>query len=190
MRLTKYKFVALSDIHLVPKNPICRIDDLTEVQWGKLDEVFEFATLKDADILIAGDLHAISNDYEVLGQFAEFLKKYQELGTYVWAVYGQHDLKYRNPDNTNMEILTKAGLINLIPPEGIQNMGVKIFGCGWMDDITEPDMTTVNILVIHAPISPKALFRGRAPGDAAISFGPSIRSDSCPLKSTAKERTR
>jgi DNA repair exonuclease SbcCD nuclease subunit len=166
MRLNKDKFVCLSDIHLVPKNPVCRLDDLTEVQWRKLDEVFETATLRNADVIIAGDLHAISNDYEVLARFAAFLLKYQELDTHVWAVYGQHDLKYRNPENTNLDILVKSGLINIIPPEGITNGGIRICGCGWMDEVPEPDMTRINVLVIHAPISPKALFHGHSYIDA------------------------
>ena len=166
MRLTKEKFVALSDIHLVPKNPICRKDNLVEVQWDKLDEVFEYATLRNADVLLAGDLHAVSNDYEVLSKFAAFLKKYQELDTHVWAVFGQHDMKYRNPDNTNLEILINSGLVHLIPNSGIVNGGLRICGCGWMEDVPEPDMNRINMLVIHAPISPKALFHGHSYIDA------------------------
>ena len=108
--LNKYKFVGLSDIHLVPKNPVCRLDDLTEIQWDKLNEVFEYAALRSADVIIAGDLHAVSNDYEVLKKFSAFLLRYQELDVHVWAVYGQHDLKYRNPENTNMDILISSGL--------------------------------------------------------------------------------
>lgn len=162
MRLKKDKFVALSDLHLVPKNPICRLDNLMEVQWDKVEQVFEYATLKNADILLAGDLHAVSNDYEVLNKFSELLKRYQELDTHVWVVFGQHDLKYRNPDNTNLEILINSGLVHLIPNSGIVNMGLKICGCGWMEEVPEPDMTRINMLVIHAPISPKALFHGHS----------------------------
>lgn len=160
MRLNKTKFVAISDPHMVPKNPICRKDNLVEVQWDKLDEVLEYATLKNADVLVAGDFHAISNNYEVLNKLSAILKKYQELGTDVWAVPGQHDLKYRNIKNTNLDILLSSGLVHLIPKNGIANDGLRICGCGWMEDVPEPDMTRMNMLVIHAPISPKALFHG------------------------------
>lgn len=166
MKLTKYKYIEISDLHLVHKNPVCRIDNLVEVQWDKIGYIYEHAKNNDADVIISGDIHSISNNYSVLNLFSAFLYKYKNLGVNTFVVYGQHDLKYRNKEDTNLQIMINSGLINLIPNSGLaySNNGIffKIYGAGWMEGIPKiEDPNIMNILVIHAPISPVSLFNAQ-----------------------------
>lgn len=161
--MIKSKFVSLGDIHLLKNNPTNRKDDLTEVQWIKLMEVFDFAASHQADVVINGDLFDNSNDYYLINRMAKFISSYKRLGVDVYAVFGQHDLKYRNREDTNLEILSSAGLIKILSSQPEFGAGFNIYGASWKDDIPIPVSTSIpsiNILAIHAPISPTELFHG------------------------------
>lgn len=156
----KSKLISLGDIHLIGSNPINRKDNLTDTQWEKIDNVFSSAEDLKADILIAGDIFDSSNNYSVVNRLASLLYIYKKKGVNVFGVFGQHDLKYRNPKDTNFQILVNSGLINLLGSSPIAGEGFRVFGASWMDNIPKPSSDWINLLVIHAPISPSKLFHG------------------------------
>lgn len=156
----KSRLVSLGDIHTLGANPVNRLDDLTETQWEKIREVFSAAYSNSADILFAGDLSDQSNNYSVINQLASLLYLYKLKGVNVFGVFGQHDMKYRNQKDTNLQILINSGLIHLLGSSPVQGEGFQVFGASWMESIPRPNKDGINILVIHAPISPISLFHG------------------------------
>jgi DNA repair exonuclease SbcCD nuclease subunit len=159
------RYISINDIHLVANNPVGRKDDLTVTQWGKIRFVFDYAEKMKAAILIAGDFGDASNNYSILNKLAALLKEYQEKGVLVFAVFGQHDLKYRNEEDTNLDILISAGLIIKLEkeplPVAIGDIHYRIYGVNWGDSVPKLSSSEItNILVIHTPISPVALFHG------------------------------
>jgi DNA repair exonuclease SbcCD nuclease subunit len=156
----KSKLISLGDIHLLGVNPANRKDDLTGTQWKKIHELFAFAKAKEADVLVAGDFSDSSNNYSILNKLAEILRAYKDLGVNVFAVFGQHDLKYRNQKDTNLQILINSGLINLLGSKPVEGEGFRVYGASWQDEIPKPSSGWINLLVIHAPISPSSLFHG------------------------------
>lgn len=156
----KTRLISVSDLHLLTIKPVCRLDDLTEVQWEKLQEIFNFAYNHKADVLIAGDISNISNNYHILNHFIQILRTYKEMGVDVYAVFGQHDMKYRNTEDTNLDIIASSGLIQILGSTPEEGKHFKVYGCEWMGSVPEADPNEINILVVHSPISPAALFQG------------------------------
>jgi len=170
------RYVALADLHLLYNNPVCRLDNLVDVQWEKLTYVFEYATKQKANILIAGDIHVTSNSYSLLNQLISFLRIYSQRGVNVFAVYGQHDMKYRNPDDTNLQILINSGYIQLLGekpieiPSGLSRLVChhRLWGASWNGPIPNPGENQIptDILVIHDSISPAKIYPGQQNTDA------------------------
>lgn len=157
----KSRFISLGDIHLLGNNPVSRKDDLTGTQWAKVHELFSAANAKSADILIAGDFSDHSNNYSILNNLAEILRAYKDLDVNAFAVFGQHDMKYRNEKDTNLQILSNAGLITILGSTPVLGPDFRVYGAGWKAPVPRPEDTKMtNILVTHAPISPKSLFHG------------------------------
>jgi DNA repair exonuclease SbcCD nuclease subunit len=157
------RIIAVSDIHLLGSNPISRKDNLEEVQWTKVEFLYESAADYGADVLIAGDLFDAPNNYASLNKFASIAQKHKQrggTGVNTYVVFGQHDLKYRNASNTNMEILSNAGVVTVAGKDPICGDGFKLYGASWMEEVPKPEGSELAILLVHAPISPKALFHG------------------------------
>lgn len=165
------KFCALSDIHLIVKNPVCRKDNLVDLQWSKLEFVFKYAIDKGAYVLIAGDVNSIPNNYSLINKLMLMVKKYYDMGVNFYAVYGQHDLKYRNTEDTNLEILINSGYITLLFSTHIPKGNCHLYGKSWSEskvpNVVNED--AVNILVTHESIYPEELFPNQH-GNRAIDY--------------------
>ena len=157
----KNRLAALSDVHILGSNPVGRKDVLTDVQWEKLDYVYTFARRVDADVAFAGDIFNGSNNYHLLKKASEFFSRYKNAGVTTYSVFGQHDMKYRNKEDTNLDILAASGVVNILGSVPVDCGHFRVYGASWNDPIPVPDQREiVNLLVIHAPISPSALFHG------------------------------
>lgn len=167
-----YRYVALADLHLLFNNPVCRMDNLVAVQWEKLTYVFEYAANREAHVLIAGDIHVTSNNYSLLNQLIQFLREYRSRGVRVFCVYGQHDLKYRNPDDTNLQILINSGYVEQLGDKPVsfhvnKDVHHRLWGSSWMSPIPSmQDKAPTDILVIHDSISPAKIYPGQQNTDA------------------------
>jgi DNA repair exonuclease SbcCD nuclease subunit len=104
------RIVAIGDVHLCEKPPVCRKDtDFMATQLDKLRQIVTVAKEKDAILVIAGDLYdkwdigfeLIHNVNEILGELD------------VWFVAGNHDLPYHSMDKYKSSplVLTKGCLL-------------------------------------------------------------------------------
>jgi len=67
------KILLLSDLHLVVDNPVARLDDLTEIQWDKLDWVYEYAKKNGVELVLqAGDLTHTKRSWSLLKRLTDF----------------------------------------------------------------------------------------------------------------------
>ena len=84
----------VGDAHLTGKNPIARLDDLTETQWDKWEEIVKFANDKNTPIISCGDLFHVSVvANSIVNRFGEILN---ELNNPLYCVFGNHDLLYHS----------------------------------------------------------------------------------------------
>lgn len=155
------KFVLLSDLHLSSKNPVARLDDVKVTQMEKLRYVLEWALENEAVILQAGDFFDSPRSWYLLSEVMDLLTDYN---IDIFTVFGQHDTYFYSEDSrdsTNMGLLKKAGLIDLLGRKAARNRFVGLYGASWGEEIPEVDkISDINVLVIHASISDEALFLG------------------------------
>lgn len=166
------RFILCSDLHLTSRNPSARKDKVLETSINKMKAILDCAYKMKANILISGDLFNQSRDWDLLGQLMPLLTTDRDRrgGTSVYAVWGQHDMHMRNKSlSTSMGILIEAGLISDLDdtpcffgdPYGDKGRNnAYVYGCDWGGPIPEPHTKGFNCLVIHAPISNKALYKG------------------------------
>lgn len=159
------KFILLSDVHLLGKNPVSRIDDLVETQLDKLLFVLRKAWLENATILQAGDLFDRPRNWLLLPKVAEMIK-----GTSFFSIFGQHDTylySEETRDRTCLGVLEKAGVIKILGKSPTTLGETAIYGCSFGQEIPTPeDRKTFNILVIHADISDRPVYPGHEYADA------------------------
>ena len=165
------KFIEVSDLHLLVKNPKGRSDNLVETQWGKLDFIFKLASENNAAILQAGDFFNSPRSWMLLPMIIEFLKKYPEVS--VFGVAGQHDVYMYNEETryrTNLGILARAGLVKILGdiPESFDDGAVLVYGAhfGSRLPIIDKVKGVYQIGVIHAPIAEAAIYPGQKYWDA------------------------
>ena len=157
------KFICLSDVHLVAKNPKYRKDDLFSAQFGKLKFVFDYAKTHECAILQAGDLFDAPRSFPVLSEFIKLKGQYPEVR--IFSVYGQHDMKYRRKEHTNSHIAGMVGYIKYLDDKTLSVGNVDISGCSWDSDFYKK-CGGYDILLIHAPIAEKATYPGHNYWDA------------------------
>jgi len=155
------KFVCLSDIHLIEKNPGCRKDNLVEEQFKKLSFIFDYAKKNNCRILQAGDFFDKPRSYFLLVRLFEMNMPQ------IISVPGQHDMYNRNLMYNNFDILSKTGYINYCGGgNDIEFENIVIKGCPYGAELPKPSQNTKNILVIHAPIRDEELYPGHIYTDA------------------------
>ncbi len=108
--------ILTGDFHLLENNPVCRLDDLTETQWGKLDFISDLQKKHDCPVIHSGDLYDYWKPSPML-----LSKTIEHLPNKFWTIYGNHDLPQHNLDlsyKCGLYTLEKAGKI-----QGISCMG-------------------------------------------------------------------
>lgn len=153
------KILLLSDLHLVVDNPVARLDDLTEIQWDKLDWVYEYAKKNGVELVLqAGDLTHTKRSWSLLNRLTDFFSFYDDIPT--WIVKGQHDSYFHDLDNnkTTTGILLSARLLTLLDKNGWSSKGVTVYGASYGEEVPfDLRASDYNILVIHAPIAEKGI---------------------------------
>jgi DNA repair exonuclease SbcCD nuclease subunit len=166
------KFVLASDIHLLSKNPVCRMDDLVERQFGKFEFMLGLAKTEGAAILQAGDMCDKPRSWILLPRLIETLKKYE---VPIYCIFGQHDTYMYSDetrDRTSLGVLEKAGLVTIlsnVPVVISDNYGsdLHIYGASFGNSLPKPiHQQPFNIGVIHASISDHALWPDHKPTQA------------------------
>ena len=158
------KIIYLPELHLSLEQPVGRLDDATETLFGKLKYVFDYAKKEKAIVVSAGDFFDRPRSWFLLPRIIEFLREYSTVKVY--AVFGQHDTYMYHESTrhaTSLGSLEKAGLVCILgsDPCSFNDWDVCIYGCNWGEDIPKVKVkSNRDILVIHAPISDKALWYG------------------------------
>lgn len=159
------KFILMSDLHLVAKNPQARKDDLVEIQFEKLKFILNYAKENEAPILQAGDFFNVPRSWALLPRVIDLLKKYK---VDIYCVFGQHDTYFYNEETrerTNLGILEKTGLVHILDEEDMCfEDRVCVYGASFgkeLPDILIASSEEINIGVIHAPIAERAIYPGQ-----------------------------
>jgi len=146
------KIGILGDIHLRATKPINRVDNYYETQFDKL--TYAYKTFKKNDckcVLIPGDFfHDYGKDPYSITYDAIAFFLLNKLTTFL--VFGQHDLKFHNPEITAIpiQILNKTSLIYKLESNPVQINNVCLYGKGWNEQWPTPKRTRkINILVMH-----------------------------------------
>jgi hypothetical protein len=165
------KFIEVSDLHLVVKNPKARRDDLVVSQFNKLNFILKFAKDHDASILQAGDFFNSPRSWMLLPEVMDVLRRYC---VDIYCVYGQHDTYMYSEETryrTNLGILAKAGLVKILCdiPESFDDGEVLVYGAhfGSRLPIIDKVKGVYQIGVIHAPIAEAAIYPGQKYWDAS-----------------------
>jgi len=169
------KIVCSGDWHIRSTATKYRNPDYYDLMFGKIEWILQLAAkVGSLVILQPGDFFDtpdISNK--------TMIKVIQTIGeTRVFTIYGQHDTKYRNIDNTALTILAEADVVELLndePVEYEENKQVDIYGASWETDIPKVDNKNhYNILVLHRMITKGGpLFPDQTDYDDATKFAKS-----------------
>jgi DNA repair exonuclease SbcCD nuclease subunit len=151
------KLLLLSDIHANSKNPVGRRDSIIDAFKDKFSFVLKYAEDNNCVVLQAGDFLDRSRDWHILYLMIKLLNKYK---VRLFSIPGQHDMYMRGSTPTTMSVLNRFGLIEILNKNPIKIGDVYLYGCGWDSSIPVPKKEGINILVIHASITTKAVYPG------------------------------
>ena len=150
------KIVCCPDLHLTEKRPQNRIDNYEATVLTKFRFILRTAEENDCNcILQPGDFFdAPKPPYAFYSQIVSYLK---EFNVPVITLFGQHDLKYRNPEDTALRAVDIAVDDFMLLSQGHRprlsfKEGIEIQGCGWEEEIPEPIPGKFNLLLIHKMI--------------------------------------
>jgi DNA repair exonuclease SbcCD nuclease subunit len=88
----------VTDLHFSGKNPICRLDNLVEVQFDKFRDLIAISNKNEMPIVCGGDVFESPNvSYSIFTRVANILKKCK-YGFY--TIYGNHDLQFHTMDSS------------------------------------------------------------------------------------------
>lgn len=149
------KIAFLSDPHIIWDKPIARLDDTRETSLEKFEFVLDWCMDNSALLLISGDLTDKPRSWHMYKRLKELIKRYY---VRICAVYGQHDMYLRSKEATMLDLLNIEILTDDCVSAGIDN--TWLYGASYGEEVPEVETDGFNILVIHAPISDKALWKG------------------------------
>lgn len=164
------KILITGDWHLTDKCPENRIDDYGNTVLKKLSWILDYAKQKEVDTIIQpGDFFDTPNpSYSLFTEVVGWINAYK---INILTVFGQHDLRYRNPGNTGLRALAAAcPTVMINPNEKINMSGVHIQSAGWEDPIPKPSVKMFNILITHRMITSKKLWEGQEEFEDSVNF--------------------
>ena len=145
------------DFHLTDKTPENRIDDYPETGLKKLKFNLDLAKEKKVRwILQPGDFFDSPNPSYSL--FTKVVRMINEYGIPIYTVFGQHDLRYRNVNNTGLLALSASCPNVLLNPNSIGGE-ISIQSAGWEEDVPKPRVGKYNILITHKMIVKEKLWK-------------------------------
>jgi DNA repair exonuclease SbcCD nuclease subunit len=99
------KILAVGDFHICGKNPVCRLDNLVEVQFTKLSEIISLANDLNCYIVQMGDLFDSPDvGHGIVSRTASIIKQLNS-NLKFFTIWGQHDLLYHNLNTSNSTAL-------------------------------------------------------------------------------------
>jgi len=158
------KIAGISDNHLVWEKPAGRLDDIVKTEWEKMDFIYQYCVDHEIKYLLgAGDMFDIKRSWGLLSVATDFFMKWR-LYVETCLVMGQHDTYFHSitEKSTIFGVLKSSNLIIQLNknPLSIGSGEIYLYGASWGEPV--PKVHTkgrVNILVIHAPILTKKLWK-------------------------------
>jgi len=152
------KALYITDTHISGKNPLCRTDDLTSLQFDKLIKLVKISNEYEAPIICAGDVFEQPNvSYSIYSKLASILSKCVN-GFY--TVFGNHDLQFYLLDSWDSTALG-ALLSSSKTIKHIANFqydhGIAIDWQDWSQKEPETYDSKAKILVCHKAIVSKSI---------------------------------
>jgi len=144
------KFLICGDFHLTDIKPENRIDDYEKIVLNKFKSILDTAEKNKISYIIQpGDFFDRPNpSYKFFSEITELIKNCK---TVILAVTGQHDLRYRNLENTAIIALSKScDNFQLLQNKVIDK--INLIGVSYGEVIPEPTPDVFNILLIHKMI--------------------------------------
>lgn len=139
--------LVISDLHWRTDTPSWRKEPCyaTTVLRPQLAKVFDM----DPNVCVAGDVFHRSADFEAVFDLMTFLL---ERKARLYAVRGQHDMKYHNESlaETGFNLLAHIGLIVPLDDKPVEIDGLSICGYGWGREIPE---CGGDVLIAHVSVS-------------------------------------
>jgi predicted phosphodiesterase len=164
------KILIVGDLHLTDKTPANRIDSYDKTVLRKFEWILKYAKEKEVDTIIQpGDFFDTPNpSYSLFTEVVGWINAYK---INILTVFGQHDLRYRNPGNTGLRALAAAcPTVMINSNEKISMSGVHIQSAGWEDPVPKPSVKMFNILITHRMITKKKLWEGQEEFEDSIDF--------------------
>ncbi len=159
------------DLHLSEKTPEKRIDNYAEACLDKFKFILDQAKAKKVDaILQPGDFFDSPNPSYLL--FKKITQLINDTGIPIITTFGQHDLRYRNRENTALNALSASSpyvFVNKVPRSFDDNK-VNIQISGWEESIPKPKLKAFNILITHRMIVNEKIWEGQESFEYANSF--------------------
>lgn len=152
------KLTCLSDLHLRHTNPISRSDNYAETCLSKLEQVVRHCNKVGSTLLIAGDLwDKPDNPIWFVNRVIDILNRCEGA---IYAIAGNHDLKYHNLENLKESSLWTLGeaVHSLQLLNGTYGIGrdVILHGVSFGEEHgIGPYAGRYNILMLHTPIFEK-----------------------------------
>lgn len=158
--MERKKLLVLGDLHITEDVPKNRIDDYKSVLMAKLIHIFSYARKHNCCILQPGDFFDKPNpSYRFFSEIVSLLKTYDDV--MVLSIYGQHDMRYRQKENTALGALEHScGNLRILSGEKSYSLDdYTIYGCGYGEIIPEIRIkNTKSVLLIHKMIVQKKLW--------------------------------
>ena len=144
----------ITDTHIYGKNPIGRTDDLTIVQFKKIEEIVEIANEYDCPVIHGGDVFNSPNvGYSI---YITLLSILSDLPKGLFLLLGQHDLWWHDINTVNHTasgaLINSGYNIHLIGKFNLQYPEFAFDYCHWNDN---PTQTSAKFFISHKPIVPK-----------------------------------
>lgn len=148
----EHKIVLMGDLHGEERAPENRIDDYAKTFFSKLEFILDTANKNDACILQPGDFFNQPNpSYDFFSKIVDMIKRYPD--TDIFSIYGQHDLRYRNKENTAMKALSRAcDNFFIVENHMVYRKKYHLYGASYGEEIPKVNYDDNNILLIHKMI--------------------------------------
>jgi len=166
------RLLITGDWHLRWKAPRWRRDDYFKAQQQKILQIFDIVDEEKCSVILQPGDFFDSHDTPafVIAKYIKWLKKWNSDGLIkLFAVRGQHDLRYhsKNTDNTPLAIMEAAGVLDILRDDEGHPLAhnIYLYGCHWNTEeipTSLDDPADIKILLMHKMvIKDKKLWPGQ-----------------------------
>ena len=164
--------VAIADLHLREKAPVCRTDNFWKAQEEDFNFVLKYCHDGGHDLLIAGDFTDTNPPSEYLKRW--LILTIKEYRVSIYAIFGQHDTQAHSLkawDRTGLGVLDAAGCVQLMFEPTIVS-GDTIVPCHFgqpIPHVDAPKDDMLYVLIMHKMVVKSTSERNRTGFKNAIS---------------------